>query len=151
MANILDTTALVELDSDELYLAVAKEPANLTEAEQDEHWRQAMQDEIKSIEENSTWILTELPAGKCPIDLKWVFKLNKNETGAVIWHEARLMAKGYVQCHGINFDEVFAPVAQMESMRLLLAVAAHLEWTVHHMDVKSAFLNRELEEEVDVS
>nr|CAD40418.3 OSJNBa0065J03.14 [Oryza sativa Japonica Group] len=86
-----------------------------------------------------------------PIGLKWVFKLKKDETGAIVKHKARLVAKGYVQRQGIDFDEVFAPVARMESVRLLLAIAAHLGSSVHHMNVKSAFLNGELEEEVYVA
>lgn len=151
VANILGTTAPVELDSDELYLVAAEEPNNFSEAEHDDLWRQAMLEELNSIEENNTWMLTDLPVSKRPIGLKWVFKLKKDETGAVVKHKARLVAKGYVQRQGIDFDEVFAPVARMESVRLLLAVAAHFGWAVHHMDVKSAFLNGELEEEVYVS
>jgi hypothetical protein len=80
-----------------------------------------------------------------------VYKLKKNEVGVVIKHKARLVAKGYVQQHGIDFDEVFSPVARMESVRLLLALASHQGWPVHHMDVKSAFLNGVLEEEIYVS
>lgn len=151
VANILDTTSPIELDSDELHLAAAEEPSNHTEAAQDTLWQRAMQEELKSIVENNTWTLADLPAGKRPIGLKWVFKLKKDETGVIVKHKARLVAKGYVQQQGIDFDEVFAPVARMESVRLLLAIAAHLGWFVHHMDVKSAFLNGELEEEVYVA
>jgi len=71
--------------------------------------------------------------------------------GEVIKHKARLVAKGYVQKHGVDFDEVFAPVARLDTIRLLLALAANRGWQVHHLDVKSAFLNGELEEEVYVS
>ncbi|KAF0929441.1 hypothetical protein E2562_021546 [Oryza meyeriana var. granulata] len=74
----------------------------------------------------------------------------KNAAGEVIKHKARLVAKGYVQQPGVDFDEVFAPVARIESVRLLLALAAQEGWPVHHMDVKSAFLNGELIEEVYV-
>jgi hypothetical protein len=80
-----------------------------------------------------------------------VFKLKKNSAGEVIKHKARLVAKGYVQRAGVDFDEVFAPVARLDSVRLLLAIAAHAGWDVHHLDVKSAFLNGELEEEVYVT
>ena len=76
--------------------------------------------------------------------------MKKDAHGAVLKHKARLVAKGYVQRHGVDYDEVFAPVARLESVRLLLAVAASAGWDVHHMDVKSAFLNGELEEEVYV-
>jgi hypothetical protein len=83
--------------------------------------------------------------------LKWVFKLKHDEHGDVVKHKARLVAKGYVQRQGVDFEEVFAPVARMESVRVLLILAAHNNWPVHHMDVKSAFLNGDLGEEVYVS
>ncbi|KAF0889811.1 hypothetical protein E2562_032865 [Oryza meyeriana var. granulata] len=89
----------------------------------------------------------EPPATPAPA---WVYKVKKNAAGEVIKHKARLVAKGYVQQPGVDFDEVFAPVARIESVRLLLALAAQEGWPVHHMDVKSAFLNGELVEEVYV-
>jgi hypothetical protein len=109
-----------------------------------------MLEEIKSIEENNTWKLTDLPASHRPIGLKWVYKLKKDANGVTVKHKARLVVKGYVQQTGIDFDEVFAPVARLDSVRLLLALAAQEGWMVHHMDVKSAFLNGELKEEVYV-
>ena len=84
------------------------------------------------------------------IGLRWVFKLKKNETGTAIKHKARLIAKGYVQQPEVDFDEVFSPVALVESVWLLLALAAHEGWPIHHMDVKSAFLNGVLQELVYV-
>jgi hypothetical protein len=109
-----------------------------------------MQEEIDSIQENHTWELTELLRGCRAIGLKWVFKQKKDESGAVIKNKARLIAKGYVQQDGVDFDEIFAPVARMESVRLVLALAADEGWEVHHMDVKTTFLNGELAEEVYV-
>jgi hypothetical protein len=94
--------------------------------------------------------LVNLPEGQRPIGLKWVYKLKKDASGEVVKHKARLVAKGYVQKAGMDFDEVFAPVARLDSVRLLLTLAAQEGWTVHHMDVKSAFLNEELKEEVYV-
>jgi len=79
-----------------------------------------------------------------------VFKVKKDPAGNVVKHKARLVAKGYAQKQGVDFDEVFAPVARLETMRLLLAMAANGGWEVHHMDVKSAFLNGGLLEEVYV-
>jgi hypothetical protein len=134
------------LDGGELLLAVsAKEPASLAEAMEQECWRKAMVEELAAIEENKTWTLTDLPADRKAIGLKWVFKVKKDEQGAVVRHKARLVVKGYAQREGIDFNEVFAPVARMEAVRLLLALAAHEAWEVHHMDVKSAFLNGELQ------
>jgi hypothetical protein len=83
------------------------------------------------------------------IGLKWMFKQN-DESGAVIKNKARFVVKGYVQQADIDFDEVFAPVARMESVQLVLALAADEGWEVHHMDVKTTFLNGELAEEVYV-
>ena len=80
-----------------------------------------------------------------------MYKLKKNSDGEVTKHKARLVAKGYVQKKGIDFDEVFAPVARLDTVRLLLAMAANRGWQVHHLDVKSVFLHGELEEEVYVS
>jgi hypothetical protein len=110
-----------------------------------------MKKEMNSIKRNGTWELTNLPHGHRPIGLRWLYKLKMNEAGVVIKHKTRLITKGYVQQHGIDFDEVFAPVAHMESVRLLLALAAHQGWHVHHMDVKFTFLNGVLEEEIYVS
>ena len=109
-----------------------------------------MIEELSSIEDNQTWQLTSLPPGHRAIGLKWVYKVKKDARGEVLKHKARLVAKGYVQQHGIDYYEVFAPVARLESVRVLLALAANAGWAVHHMDVKSAFLNGELQEEVYV-
>jgi hypothetical protein len=135
---------------EELLLMEGEEPATFAQAEQEEVWRRAMQDEIDSIEENRTWKLVDPPPRHKPIGLKWVFKLKKDAAGRVVKHKARLVAKGYIKREGVDFDEVFAPVARLDSVRLLLALAAQEGWTVHHMDVKSAFLNGELEDEVYV-
>jgi hypothetical protein len=93
-------------------------------AEREEAWRVAMCDEIYSVECNKTWELVKLPAGHQAIGLKWVFKLKRDEAGKVIKHKARLVARGFVQQAGVDFHEVYAPVAHMESVRVLLALAA---------------------------
>lgn len=128
----------------------ADEPASFADAERDPSWRKAMLEEMQSIEDNHTWSLADLPHGRRAIGLKWVFKVKRDERGAVAKHKARLVVKGYAQRHGIDYDEVFAPVARLDSVRLLLALAAHEGWQVHHMDVKSAFLNGDLQEVVYV-
>ncbi|WVZ53348.1 LOW QUALITY PROTEIN: hypothetical protein U9M48_004308 [Paspalum notatum var. saurae] len=135
----------------ELLAAIKDEPATAEEAKGIKEWRMAMLEEMASIEENKTWTLVDLPKGQRVIGLKWVFKLKRDEHGEVVKHKARLIAKGYVQRQGIDFEEVFAPIARMESVRVVLAVAAHRGWSVHHMDVKSTFLNGELVEEVYVA
>ena len=83
-----------------------------------------MIEEIYSIKRNGTWELVDLPKGKKPIGLKWVFKLKRNPEGKVVKHKARVVAKGYVQKHGIDYEEVFAPMARIETIWVLSALAA---------------------------
>jgi hypothetical protein len=83
--------------------------------------------------------------------LKWVYKLKWNAEGEIVNHKARLVAKGYVQRQGIDFEEVFAPVARLDTVRLILAMAANWGWEVHHLDIKTTFLNGELVEDVFVA
>jgi hypothetical protein len=105
---------------------------------------------MDAVEKNRTWELTDLPRGHRTIILKWVFKLKRDEVGVIIKHKAHLVARGFLQREGIDFDDAFAPMVRMESVRLLLALAAQEGWRVHHMDVKSTFLNSDLKEEVYV-
>ncbi|KAJ9560810.1 hypothetical protein OSB04_005970 [Centaurea solstitialis] len=139
-----------EVQSNELLL-LEEEPRNYKEAVRDKKWIEAMQTEINAINKNKTWKLATLPDKQKAIGLKWVFKLKRDADGKIIKYKARLVAKGYVQEHGIDYDEVFAPVARMETIRLILALAAYHGWEVHHLDVKSAFLHGELKEEVYVT
>jgi hypothetical protein len=135
----------------ELLLMSAEEPATFAVAEKDASWRKAMLEEMRSIEENRTWELVDPPAGCRPIGLKWVYKVKRDERGAIVKHKARLVARGFVQREGIDFEEVFAPVARMESVRLLLALTAAKDWCIHHLDVKPVFLNGDLAEVVFVN
>jgi hypothetical protein len=105
---------------------------------------------MQAIEQNRTWDVSNLPAKQKAIGLKWVFKVKKDPEGKIVKHKERLVAKGYAQVQGVDFDEVFAPIARIETVRVLLALAAQGGWEVHHMDVKSAFLNGDLTEIVYV-
>ena len=131
------------------YLAQS-EPKNIKEALMDEHWLLAMQDELSQFQRNDVWSLVPLPEGANVVGTKWIFKNKSDESGTIIRNKARLVAQGYNQVEGIDFEETFAPVARLESIRLLLAVACHLQIKLHQMDVKSAFLNGILQEEVFV-
>ncbi|KAJ0551653.1 putative RNA-directed DNA polymerase [Helianthus annuus] len=113
-------------------------------------WQVAMAEEIAAIEKNNTWELVPLPAGKNIVGVKWLFKSKLGANGQVIRHKARLVAKGYSQKKGVDFEETFAPVARFETIRVVLAVAAQRGWLVHQLDVKSAFLNGELDEDIYV-
>jgi hypothetical protein len=134
----------------ELHAVSSDEPSSFEEAEQDPCWRRAMLEEMKAIEGNGTWHLVDLPPGHRAIGLKWIFKVKRDEHGAIVKYKARLVVKGYAQWQGVDYDEVFAPVVRLDSVRLLIALAALQGWEVHHMDVKSAFLNGDLQEEVFV-
>ena len=126
------------------------EPKKVSEALADPFWVDAMQDELLQFERNHVWTLVELPNGKAAIGTKWVFRNKKDENGVVVRNKARLVAKGYCQEEGIDYEETFAPVARLEAIRIFLAYAAHRGFIVNQMDVKSAFLNGKIKEEVYV-
>ena len=146
LQDLYQTTDEVHL----VCLVADAENVNFEEAVKDKKWKDAMDEEIKAIEKNKTWELVEPPEGCKPIDVKWVYKKKMNAQGEVERYKARLVAKGYRQKAGIDYDEVFAPVARMETIRLLVSQAAQNKWPIYQMDVKSAFLNGMLEEEVYV-
>ncbi|KAJ9539222.1 LOW QUALITY PROTEIN: hypothetical protein OSB04_031955 [Centaurea solstitialis] len=127
------------------------EPTKVDEALADPSWVSAMQEELAEFERNLVWTLVHKPSRKTIIGLKWVFRNKLDEHGIVIRNMARLVAQGYKQEEGIDYDETFAPVARLEAIRLILAYAAYINFEVYQMDVKSAFLNGKLVEEVYVA
>jgi len=129
-------------------LLAESEDVRFEEAVVDEKWKKAMDEEIVAIERNNTWELSELPQGARPIGVKWVFKKKMNAQGEIERYKARLVAKGYRQREGVDYVEVFAPVTRMETVRLLISIATQNKWPIFQMDVKSAFLNGVLKEEV---
>jgi hypothetical protein len=137
-----------EDDVANLVMFAAADPVHFEDAVKNEKWRKAMDSEIQAIEKNDTWELKELPAGGRTIGVKWVYKTKLNENGEVDKYKARLVAKGYSQQHGIDYTEVFAPVARLDTIRLVIALAAQNQWNIYQLDVKSAFLHGELHEEV---
>nr|GEW87616.1 ribonuclease H-like domain-containing protein [Tanacetum cinerariifolium] len=126
------------------------EPANVAEALRDANWVSAMQEELDQFSRLKVWRLVPRPEGKSVIKTKWIFKNKKDESSLVIRNKARLVAVGYSQQEGIDYDETFASFARIEAIRLFLAYAAHKDFTVFQMDVKIAFLNGILKEEVYV-
>ena len=109
-------------------------------------WEQAMREELDSIQANNTYTLVPLPAGRRAIGSKWVYKVKRHADGSVDRFKARLVAKGYAQRYGVDFTETFAPVVRFSSLRAILALAAAKDYEVHQMDVKTAFLNGDLDE-----
>ncbi|GKE03504.1 retrovirus-related pol polyprotein from transposon TNT 1-94, partial [Tanacetum coccineum] len=127
-----------------------EEPKKVSKALKHSGWVDAMQDELNQFARNKVWTLVPAPYGKTIIGSKWVFRNKRDETGKVIKNKARLVAQGYNQQEGIDYDETFAPVARLEAIIIFLAFATYMNFTVCQMDVKSAFLNGKLKEEVYV-
>ncbi len=128
-----------------------REPRSYKEAvsgKQAEQWRIAMDEEIESLKQNGTWILTELPENKTVIGSKWVYKVKMDEKGNVTRYKARLVAQGYSQKYGEDYDEVFAPVAKPTTLRTILTIAGLKGMIVKHYDVETAYLNGDLSHEV---
>ncbi|GJS26484.1 putative ribonuclease H-like domain-containing protein [Tanacetum coccineum] len=128
-----------------------QEPTKIAQALDDESWVEAMQEELLQFKIQKVWTLVDLPYGKKAIGTKWVYRNKKDERGIVVRNKARLVAQGYKQEEGIDYDEVFAPVARIEAIRLFLAYASFMNFLVYQMDVKSAFLYGTIKEEVYVS
>ncbi|GJV56313.1 retrovirus-related pol polyprotein from transposon TNT 1-94 [Tanacetum coccineum] len=127
------------------------EPKNINEALKDENWIMAMQEELNQFKTNDVWELVQNPMDMTIIGTKWVYRNKLDENGVVTRNKARLVAQGYNQQEGIDYDETYAPVARLESIRILLAYACALDFKLYQMDVKSAFLNGFINEEVYVA
>ena len=138
------------MNEEEAFLLSEEEPQNFLEALREKVWRAAMEEEFNQIQKKNSWFLIRPPTSCKPIGLKWVFKVKKDSSGQLTKHKARLVVKGYAQRYGIDFTNMFAPVARMKTIRVLLALVAFFGWEVHHLDVKSAFLNGEISEEIYV-
>ena len=115
---------------------------------QSELWLDAMRDEIQSMRHNGVWELIELPEGHRPIGCKWVYKTKKDHKGKIEKFKARLVAKGFTQREGVDYEATFSPVSSKDSFRVIMALVAHFDMELHQMDVKTAFLNGDLNEEV---
>ncbi|KAI3702728.1 hypothetical protein L6452_28480 [Arctium lappa] len=126
------------------------EPKKAHDAMKESSWIEAMQEELLQFKLQDVWDLVDLPTSQRAIGTKWVFRNKRDERGIVIRNKARLVAQGYTQEEGIDYEEVFAPVARIEAIRLFLAYASYMRFKVYQMDVKSAFLYGSIEEEVYV-
>jgi Reverse transcriptase (RNA-dependent DNA polymerase) len=125
-----------------------REPYTYHEAIKYPTWCKAMKEELEALKKNKTWEIVELPKGHRPVGCKWVYKIKYNGDGTIERYKARLVAKGYTQTHGIDFQETFAPVAKMNTVRILISIAVNQGWNLYQMDVRNAFLQGTLEEEV---
>ena len=107
-----------------------------------------MKEELKSMAENNVWDLVELPEGFKQVGYKWVFKTKRDSNGNIERFKARLVAKGYTQKDGIDYKETFSPVSKKDSLRIIMALVAQYDLELHQMDVKTTFLNEDIEEEI---
>ncbi|GJS64818.1 retrotransposon protein, putative, ty1-copia subclass [Tanacetum coccineum] len=139
------------IDAEEHELGDLGEPANykaaLLDPESDK-WLNAMNVEMQSMKDNEVWDLVDLPPNGKTVGSKWLFKKKTDMDGAVHTYKARLVAKGYTQTPGIDYEETFSPVADIRAIRILIAIAAYYDYEIWQMDVKTAFLNGYLSEEV---
>jgi transposase InsO family protein len=127
------------------------EPENIFEALNGEFakkWKDAAEDELKSLDSNEVWDLVDLPTGRTPIGSKWVLKIKRKSDGTIDRFKARLVAQGYAQQYGIDYEQTFSPVARLSTVRTLISYATQRNLKIYQMDVKTAYLNGILEEEV---
>ncbi|RVX06299.1 Retrovirus-related Pol polyprotein from transposon TNT 1-94 [Vitis vinifera] len=137
------------IDDSTLPIALRKGvPNTIQDAFKISEWKKAVQDEIDALEKNGTWTITDLPVGKRPVGCKWIFTIKYKADGLVKRFKARLVAKGFTQSYGIDYQETFAPVAKLNTIRILLSLAVNQDWCLQQLDIKNAFLNGDLEEEV---
>jgi hypothetical protein len=142
---------LPQQDVERANVACFDDPLNLCDAMRSEDaskWEVAMQEEYGSLMANGTWELVTLPKDRKSVGCKWVFRTKRDASGHIVRHKARLVAKGYSQVEGVDFNETFAPVAKFTTIRCMLAIGAAMDLEIHQMDVKTAFLNGELEEDI---
>lgn len=128
--------------------ANAKEPETFEEAFQNLKWTKAMEEEIIALERNQTWELVPKPRDVKPISSKWVYKIKRRADGSIERHKACLVARGFSQQYGLDYDETFSPVAKLTTVRVLLALATNKDWNLWQIDVKNAFLHGELDREI---
>ena len=113
-----------------------------------DEWMKAMNNEMKFMRTNQVWDLVDLSSGRKAIGNKWVLKIKRKADGSIERYKARLVAKGYTQKKGVDYEETFSPIVRFASVRLILAIVANLNLELYQMDIKTAFLNGELDEEI---
>lgn len=126
-------------------------PTSISEALSQKAWKQAVEDEMSALIKNNTWELVTAPENVTPVGCKWVFSLKFNSDGTINRHKARLVARGFTQSYGIDYLETFAPVAKLNTVRIIFSLAINLDWELAQLDIKNAFLNGELKELVYMS
>lgn len=124
------------------------EPKSFRAATGTSEWDQAMQEEIEALKRQGTWLLVPCPKNRNIVGSKWIYKVKKNPDGSISRYKARLVAQGFSQAKGLDYDETFSPVVRHSTVRVILALAAMNDWELRQLDVKNAFLHGDLKEEV---
>ena len=124
------------------------EPSSYEEAAGQSVWRDAMMEEYQSIMKNDVWDVVPRPKGKSVVTSKWIYKIKHAADGSVEKYKARFVTRGFSQKEGIDYEETFAPVARYTSIQAIISLAFVMGWKLHQMDMKTAFLNGVIEEEV---
>ena len=135
----------------ELNLSIDFEPTSFKKAASHDEWKEVMQKEYDALIKNGIWKLVDPPLGTKPFGYIWVYKNKYKADGSLEKHKANLVAKGFAQKEGVDYEETFSPTAKWATIRTLFALATQKGWRVHQMDVKTAFLNRDLKENVFMS
>jgi len=149
--SAISSDYVVYLQETDYVSGLNQDPITFTEAmsrTDSDKWYEAMKEELNSMAQNQVWVLVELPTGFRAVGCKWVYKTKVDAFGNIERYKARLVAKGFLQREGIDYHDTFSPVSRKDSLRIIMALVAHLDLELHQMDVKTAFLNGELEEEV---
>ncbi|KAL0318363.1 UNVERIFIED_CONTAM: Retrovirus-related Pol polyprotein from transposon TNT 1-94 [Sesamum angustifolium] len=151
--SAISSDYIVYLQESDFDIGLENDPTSFSQAMSSENfnlWHNAMKEEIASMDKNQVWELTKLSEGVKPVGCKWVYKTKRNPSGKIERYKARLVAKGYTQKEGIDYRETFSPVSKKDSFRIIMALVAHFDLELHQMDVKTAFLNGDLEEEENI-
>ena len=142
---------VVYLQESDFDIGIRKDPvlfSQAMESDDSSKWMEAMNEELKSMAHNGVWDLIELPNSCKPVGCKWVFKTKRDAKGNIERFKARLVAKGFTQKEGIDYKETFSPVSKKDSLRIIMTLVAHFDLELHQMDVKTAFLNGNLDEDI---
>lgn len=123
------------------YALFISEPKSYKTALKIPYWLEAINDEIEALKSNNTWTIAHRPTGVNTVESKWVFRMKLNEDGTADRFKARLLSHGYSQIHGLDYDETFSPVVKATMIRLILAIAVHLKWSMRQVDIKNIFLH----------
>ncbi|CAM8930983.1 unnamed protein product [Rhodiola kirilowii] len=124
------------------------EPTSYAQASKDPKWQAAMEKELAALQDNNTWVFTTLPPNKNCVGSKWIFRIKRHSDGTIERYKARLVAKGFSQEEGLDYNETFAPVVKMTTVRTVIALAASKDWPLFQLDVDNAFLHGDLHQDV---